>query len=145
MTTRDPRREARRSGLRQHVLWALVLGALLLLLSFFSAGFFLYSALVVASLFGLTTAMALVSLLGLEVRRRLSASEIELGQAVDVRLTVANRKELPALWLFWEEQADRGFDMEGPRCAFKSLEAGGEADLAYRLSRRVRESKTRTA
>ncbi|HEX9669628.1 MAG TPA: DUF58 domain-containing protein [Thermoanaerobaculia bacterium] len=117
---------------RRHLLWTAVVGGLLLLLSFFSAGFFLYAALVAGG-FALATAVTLTSLLGLEVRRRLAESEIELGQAVEARLVVANRKELPAPWLFWEEKLENGLDVEGPKCAYKTLAAKEDAELVYRL------------
>ncbi len=131
--TEDPRRAARRTAWQQYAVWGLVLGGILLLLSLFSAGFFLYAALVVAALFVLSTAITVSSVLGLEIRRRVDDEEIELGQAVEARLTVANRKELPALWLFWEEQVEKGLDAEGPRCAFESLASNGERELSYRL------------
>lgn len=118
---------------RQHALWIAVLGGVLLLLSFFSAGFFLYAALVAGGVFVLATAVTLSSLVGLEVRRRLAETEIELGQAVEARLLVANRKELPAPWLFWEEQVEKGLDVEGPKCAYKTLRAKEDAELVYRL------------
>lgn len=129
----DPRQAVRSRSRKRHAVWALFLGAVLLLLSVFSAGFFLYSALVAAGAFALATALTATSLLGLEVRRAVEETEIELGRAIDVRVTVANRKELPAPWLFWEERVEKGLDVEGPRCACRTLSAGGEADLRYRL------------
>ena len=59
--------------------------------------------------------------MGLEVRRSLAATEIELGGAVESRLVLHNRKSLPAPWLFWREAVDPGLDVEGVSCGFQTL------------------------
>jgi uncharacterized protein (DUF58 family) len=115
--SREVRSLRRRQGLR----WALVAALLALLLSLFSAGFFLYAALVVAAALGLGSLLPSASLLGVEVRRSLGAESIELGESVESRLVLHNRKGLPALWLFWRDEVDPGLDVEGAACGFQSL------------------------
>jgi len=122
-----------RSRRRQRLRWGLVILAVLLLLSFFSAGFFLYAAVVVAGVLILTTGLTAASIMGLEVARSFSSSEVELGGVVDARLIVHNRKGLPALWLFWQDQIEPGLDAEGTSCGFKTLGPDAQAELDYRL------------
>ena len=83
----DFRKKIRKSHYRQRYLWGIFLAAVMVLLSVFSAGFFLYSALVVTGLLLLSAGMASTSLLGINVFRRLSATEISLGEAIDAWLT----------------------------------------------------------
>ena len=121
------------SRFRQYGLWVAFFGGVWLLFSAFSAGFFFYSVLVVGGAFLLASAVSFSSLLGLEVHRKVSETEIELGQSLEASLVLKNKKELPAPWLFWEEQVEAGLDVEGTRCAFKTLSSGGKAELTYRL------------
>ncbi|MCP4658386.1 MAG: DUF58 domain-containing protein [bacterium] len=129
----DLREAVGRSRRRQRLRWGLAIVATLLLLSFFSAGFFLYAAVVVAGVLILTTGVTAASIMGLEVARSFSESEIELGDVLDARLVLHNRKELPALWLFWRDQVESGLDAEGTSCGFKTLGADDKAELNYRL------------
>ena len=71
------------------------MGLLALLVSLFSAGFFLYAAVVTAAVLGLAALLPAASLMGLEVRRSLASTEIELGGTVESRLVLHNRKSLP--------------------------------------------------
>ena len=109
---------------RQILLGALAAGLLALLVSLFSAGFFLYAAVVAAAVLGLAALLPAASLLGLEVKRSLASETIELGEAVESRLVLHNRKALPAPWLFWREAVDPGLDAEGITCGFQSLASG---------------------
>lgn len=115
------------------VRWGAVVGLVLLLLVFASGGFFLYAAAVTLGLLLISTGVATVSVLGLDVRRGLSAVEVDLGEAVDAQVVLANRKQWPAWWLFLEEQVDQGLDVEGARCRLVSLEGGKKERLRYRL------------
>jgi len=106
---------------RQILLGTLAAGLLALLVSLFSAGFFLYAAVVTGVALGLAALLPAASLLGLEVRRSLASETIELGEAVESRLVLHNRKALPAPWLFWREAVDPGLDAEGITCGFQTL------------------------
>jgi uncharacterized protein (DUF58 family) len=100
-----------------------VVGLIALLVSLFSAGFFLYAAVVAAAVMALAALLPAVSLSRVEVRRSLDAAEIELGDSVESRLVFHNRKDFPALWLFWREAVDPGLDAEGLTCGFQTLES----------------------
>jgi uncharacterized protein (DUF58 family) len=106
---------------RQALFWILGVGLLAVLVSLFSAGFFLYAAVVTAAVLGLAALLPAASLIGIEVRRSLAATEIELGATVESRLVFHNRKSLPAPWLFWREAVDPGLDVEGVSCGFRTL------------------------
>jgi uncharacterized protein (DUF58 family) len=121
---------ARRAERRR---WIVALGGILVLLSLFSAGFFLYAALVVGGLLLAGLAVASASRAGLAVSRRLERGEIELGEAVEASLALRNAKGLPAPWIFWRDQIEPGLDVEGATCAFETLPARGERLLRYRL------------
>jgi uncharacterized protein (DUF58 family) len=119
----DTRRQVRSLRRRQALRWALVVGLIALLVSLFSAGFFLYAALVAGAVMGLAALLPAASLARVEVRRSLGAAEIELGDSVESRLVFHNRKDFPALWLFWREAVDPGLDAEGLTCGFQTLES----------------------
>src|SRR5689334_9678722 len=102
----EVRREVRDVRRRQGLAVALVLGALALLVSIFSAGFFLYAAVVTAAVLGLSALLPGASLLGLEARRSLAAESIELGEAVESRLVLHNRKSYPAFWISWRDEVE---------------------------------------
>ncbi len=121
--------ERRRQGLR----WGLAVVALLGLLSIFSGGLFLYAAVVVGLVLGLSTLVTLTSLRQLEVVRKLSATEVAWGGVVEAWLVVHNRKQLPAPGLVWRDQIEPGLDVEGPTSCATTLAAGGAHKLAYRL------------
>jgi uncharacterized protein (DUF58 family) len=129
----DLRREAERAGRRQWLGFGLFAAALLLLLSSFSAGFFLYAALATGGLLALGTGFATWSRTGLEVRRHAACLEISQGEAVEVRLAVRNTRRTPAFWLFWREQVEEGLDPKGPTCGFETIRAGRESTLTYRI------------
>jgi uncharacterized protein (DUF58 family) len=119
----EARTQVRSVRLRQGFLLALALGGLALLVSVFSAGFFLYAAVVTAAVLGLAAFLPGASLLGLEVRRSLEAESVELGQKVESRLVLHNRKDLPALWIYWRDEVEPGLDAEGVTCGFQTLSA----------------------
>jgi uncharacterized protein (DUF58 family) len=119
----EVRGEVRNLRRRQGLVLALVLGLLALLLSVFSAGFFLYAAVVTAAVLGIAALLPAASLLGLEVRRSLAADSIELGERVESRIVLHNRKDLPALWIFWRDEIEPGLDVEGVTCGFQTLSA----------------------
>lgn len=133
----DPRADARqeiRAARRALVLrWGALAAGILLLLSLFSAGFFLYAALVVGGLLLAAVAVASASRAGIAVERRLDRSEIEMGEIIDASVSLRNAKGLPAPWIFWRDQIEPGIDVEGETCAFETLPARGEALLTYRL------------
>jgi uncharacterized protein (DUF58 family) len=133
MKTGDPRDEVRAARRAQQRRWATVIAGILLLLSLFSAGFFLYAALVVGGLLAAGLAVASVSRAGLQVRRRLDRTEIELGEVVEGAVSLRNAKALPAPWVFWRDQVEAGLDVEGETCAFETLAARGEGLLTYKL------------
>ncbi len=143
MTPRDDLRDevgaARR---RQRLRWGLAIAALLGLLSVSpqaisgtesSGGLFLYAAVVVAMVLGVSTLIVVTSLRQLEVVRKLSATEIACGGTVEAWLIVHNRKPLPALGLLWRDQVEPGLDVEGPTSCAASLGGGEKRKLAYRL------------
>ncbi len=129
----DLRAEVRAASRRQRLRWGLAIIAMLVLLSIFSGGLFLYAAAVVGLVLGTSTLLAVVSLRRLEVVRKLSASEVAWGGVVEAWLTVHNRKSLPAPRLLWQDQVEPGLDVEGPTSCAATLGAGGERKLAYRL------------
>ncbi len=129
----DPRAKLAAAKRRDRWRWTLLATGLLALLSFFTEGFFLYVALVVLGLYGLATAVASVGLLGLEVERTLERDEIELGDSVEARLVLHNKKELPVWWLLWRDQVAEGLDLEGAASGFGNLASGELRQLAYRL------------
>lgn len=129
----DPRQEIRAARRDLILHWGLAAAGILFLLSLFSAGFFLYAALVVGGLLAAAVAVASLSRAGIAVQRRLDRAEIELGEAVDASVSLRNGKGLPAPWIFWRDQIDPGLDVEGETCAFETLPARGESLLTYRL------------
>jgi len=129
----DPRAEVRAARRALAIRWGALAAGILLLLSLFSAGFFLYAALVVGGLLLAAVAVASASRAGIAVRRRVDRSEIEMGEAVDASVSLHNAKGLPAPWIFWRDQIETGIDVEGETCAFETLPARGEALLTYRL------------
>lgn len=129
----DFRKSIRRSHHRQRYLWLSFLAAVVLLLSVFHAGFFLYSALVVTGILLAAMGMASASLLGIKIRRSLANTEINLGEAVDAWLTIENQKGLPALWTFWQDHIDANLDVEGAACHYKTFPPNQSHELKYRL------------
>ena len=130
----EVRREIRDLRRRQALRWGVTAAAIALLLSLFSAGFFLYAALVTLATLGLAALLPAASLLGLEVRRSLGkntmemseiAETLELGESVESRLVLLNRKPLPALWLFWRDEVEPGLDVEGATSGFETVSGDG--------------------
>jgi uncharacterized protein (DUF58 family) len=110
-----------RARRNQILLWLGVLAALGLLLSLYSAGFFLYAAAVTAAVLGIGAFLPAASLLGLEVRRSLGAETVEIGGTVESRLVLHNHKKLPALWVFWRDAIEPGLAADGVTCGFRTL------------------------
>lgn len=129
----DLRDEVAFSRRRSLWTWGLVILALAILLRAFSAGFFLMAAVTVVAALSLSAFFTVLGALGLDVRRSLSAAEIPFGGVAEVHLGLRNRKNWPAPWLLWRDQIDPGLDVEGATCDFRSLKAGGTAELTYRL------------
>lgn len=123
-------REIRR---RRTLGWMVFLAAVSMLLSIFSGGFFLYAVLVIAGLLTVSTAIASISLVNIEVRRRLSGAEIPLGQSVEARLTVANKKGLSAFWVAWKDHVDTALDVEGPAAHYKTIRPHQRHELRYSI------------
>lgn len=113
--------EVRSLRRRQALLWFLAALFLALLLSLFSAGFFLYAAVATAAVLGLGAFLPAASLLGLEVRRSLGAESIEVGETVESRLVLHNRKGIPAFWVFWKDEIEPGLKPEGIVRGFQTL------------------------
>ncbi len=113
--------EVRSLRRRQTIFWLVTLAVLALLLSLFSAGFFLYAAVVTAAVLGIGAFLPAASLLGLEIRRSLGAETVEIGETVESRLVLHNHKGLPALWLFWRDEIEAGLAAEGVTCGFQTL------------------------
>lgn len=113
--------EVRSLRRRQALFWSLAILFVALLLSLFSAGFFLYAAVVTAAVLGLGAFLPAVSLLGLEVRRSLGAESIEIGETVESRLVLHNRKGIPAFWIFWRDAIEPGLKPEGITRGFQTL------------------------
>ena len=127
-----------RSGLgeeqvRRQRWWLALLAGLLMLVSVFSGGLFLYAVVVVAVVYAMAVAMTAVVQRDLVVWRHLSAGEVELGGDVHARVVLQNRKPMPAFWLFWQDRLEDGLDPEGARGGFKTLEAEAKDRLSYRL------------
>ncbi|MES1241879.1 MAG: DUF58 domain-containing protein [Acidobacteriota bacterium] len=110
-----------RARRRQAFLWLGVVAALAVLLSLYSAGFFLYAAVVAAAVLGIGAFLPAASLLGLEVRRSLGAETVEIGGTVESRLVLHNQKRLPALWVFWRDAIEPGLAADGATCGFQTL------------------------
>ncbi len=129
----DFQKDIRESRHRQRYRWGIFLAAVMVLLSVFSGGFFLYSALVVTGLLLLSLGMASISLVGINIRRSLSSMEIPLGESIEARLTVHNEKGLSAFWVFWKDHIDDALDVEGPTCHYKTLHSRQKHELRYTL------------
>jgi uncharacterized protein (DUF58 family) len=129
----DFRKEIKRSHHRQGYMWLFFLAAVMAMLSIFSAGFFLYTALVVSGLLVVSLALASVSLVGITIRRNISGTEIHLGEAVDGWLSVHNQKAFPAFWVFWKDLVDPALDVEGAACHFKTIASSRKHELKYKL------------
>ncbi len=106
---------------RQALLGLLALALLAVLLLLFSAGFFLYVAVVTAAVLGIGALLPAASLAGLEVTRSLGAETLEIGGTGESRLELHNRKDLPAFWLLWKEEIEPGLSPEGITCGFQTL------------------------
>jgi uncharacterized protein (DUF58 family) len=104
-----------------------------LLLAFYSRGFFLYPVATVCLCLLFSLGLAAFNLTGVRVTRSLSEHRVPWGGSVDATLTVVNRKSLHALWLFWEDGVDPQLDVEGPRSHSRSLGPNGRHDLSFRL------------
>ncbi|MEM8931503.1 MAG: DUF58 domain-containing protein [Acidobacteriota bacterium] len=113
--------------------WAFALAFVAILLSAFSGGLFLYAAAVVVVVYVGAWVSAEVGVSDLDVWRRLSASEVELGGTVDARIMLHNRKSLPAPWLLWRDRVEDGLDVEGAEGDFRTLGGDEKAHLSYRL------------
>ncbi|HSS75607.1 MAG TPA: DUF58 domain-containing protein [Thermoanaerobaculia bacterium] len=130
----EVRREIRDLRRRQALRWGATAAAIAILLSLFSAGFFLYAAVVALAALGVAALLPTASLLGVEVRRSLGketmevsemAEVVELGESIESRLVFRNGKPLPALWLFWRDEVEPGLDVEGAACGFETLKSDG--------------------
>ena len=126
-------KDIRRLRRRQYFIWGIFFTSLLVLLSVYRAGFFLYSAVAVAVLLLFSLGISSANLVGIKVQRDLSATEIKWGEAVKAKLTVTNQKSLSALWLFWEDHVDKALDVEGPVCHFKTLAPDKSHELPFRI------------
>lgn len=128
-----PRETVAQKKARDLKLWLIVGAGLLLLLSIFSEGFFLYIAMAAGGLYVFGWLVATIGLLGVSVQHKLERTEIELGENVTARLKLRNAKEAPAWWLLWRDQIDPGLDVEGASSAFRNLAAGETHELVYKL------------
>lgn len=129
----DFRKKIHKSHRWQKYGWGIFVAAVMALLSIFSAGFFLYSAVVVTILLLLSMAMASISLLSIDIHRSLPDREITLGEAIDAWLVVHNQKALPAFWIFWKDHIDTGLDVEGVSCHYGTLLPDRKRELKYKL------------
>jgi uncharacterized protein (DUF58 family) len=129
----DFRKKIRKSHRVQKYGWGIFLAAVMVLLSIFSAGFFLYSAVVVTILLLLSMAMASTGLLSIDIHRSLPHREITLGEAIDTWLVVHNQKALPAFWIFWKDHIAEGLDVEGVSCHYGTLLPDRKRELKYKL------------
>lgn len=129
----DFRKSIDKSHRMQKYGWFAVLAAVLGLLAVFSAGFFLYTAIVVSILLLVALGIASANLLAMDIHRRLSQNEITLGETVDAWLSVHNKKGLPAFWVSWKDHIDPQLDVEGTPCHFRTLPPERKHDLKYRL------------
>lgn len=118
---------------RQRLLLAAFATGVIALFSLYSGGFFLYSAAVVLAALAFAAAFTLVNLQGVEVTRQISRETIELGEAIDARLTLRNNKGWPAMWLKWREHIGDGLDREGTGDCMQSIQARGREVLPIRL------------
>ncbi|MCG8457079.1 MAG: DUF58 domain-containing protein [Holophagales bacterium] len=148
-TRGSPRRQAgarsgraARDGLRDRVSererqarlrWYFVLVGILLLMSVFSGGLFLYAVAVVTAVYLGSLAWAHNGLRQLRVWRSISGTEVELGAVVEVRVVVQNGKGVPSPWLLLHDEVESGLDVEGPRGALRTLDPGAKERLSYRL------------
>lgn len=121
MSASPPPVDVDRARRSQILLWLGVVAALGLLLSLYSAGFFLYAAAVTAAVLGIGAFLPAASLLGLEVRRSLGAETVEIGGTVESRLVLHNHKTLPALWVYWRDAIEPGLAADGVTCGFRTL------------------------
>jgi len=131
--SKNPDKDIRRLRRRQYTIWGIFFISLLVLLSVYTGGFFLYSAVAVAVLLLFSLAISSANLVGIKVQRDLSASEIKWGETVEAKLTVINQKSLSAFWLFWEDYVDKALDVEGPICHFKTLAPNKSHKLPFRI------------
>jgi uncharacterized protein (DUF58 family) len=129
----DFRKQIKRTHIRQGYLWVIFLALVIALLSIFSAGFFLYTAVVVTSLLILSMAIASVSIVAIQIGRNVSSGEIQLGEAIDTFLTIHNNKTLPAFWVFIQDHIHPHLDVEGASCSYKTIASSSKQVLKYKL------------
>jgi uncharacterized protein (DUF58 family) len=122
-------RQQREARLR----WYFVLAGILVLVSIFSGGLFLYAVVVLTVLYLAALALSALALDEVRVWRQLATTEVELGVPVDARVVIQNRKSWPAPWLLWHDPVEEGIDVEGARGGFRTLEAEEKVRLSFRL------------
>lgn len=127
------RRDLDRTEQSRRIAWLSLLAFVFILVSFFSAGLFLYAVVVVVAVFAASTWTTESARRELQVRRHMSAAEVELGAQVHAQVVLENAKPFAARGLFWQDRVDPGLDVEGARGGFQTLAAGGKARLQYRL------------
>ena len=110
--------------------------AVILLLTVYSGGFFLYAALVLAAMGGLSWGLSSAG--RATATRTIDKQRLEEGEVVRVAVTLKNEGGFPTPWLFWEDRVDGGLTPSGVSCAMLGLGAGGEERFEYTLPARRR-------
>ncbi|MDA8018459.1 MAG: DUF58 domain-containing protein [Thermoanaerobaculia bacterium] len=95
--------------------------------------YLLFAAAVVSLLAAASWILAVTSLEDVKIWRRLSESEVEVGDVVTARLVVHNRKRRPAPWIFWSDEVQSGVDVEGETAGLRNLSSGEKAHRSYRI------------
>lgn len=127
------RAEVERRQREARLRWYFVLAGILVLVSIFSGGLFLYAVVVLTVLYLAALALSALALDEVRVWRQLAVSEVEVGVPVDARVVIRNRKSLPAPWLLWHDPVEKGIDVEGVRGGFRTLEAEEKVRQSFRL------------
>ena len=77
--------------------------------------------------------LAVTSLADVKIWRRLSETEVEVGDVVTARLVIHNQKQRPAPWVFWSDEVQPGVDVEGETAGLQTLGSGERLHRSYKI------------
>jgi len=127
-----PSAEALRARQRLYLMTFAVFAAILL--SVAHLGFFLYLVFVSGGLLLVSWLLAAAGIEGVKVSRIVSGDRVEIGQTLEVALTIQNDKPGPVPWLFWEDQLEGDLVAQGPSCSLAGFKAREIRDLVYQVT-----------
>lgn len=95
--------------------------------------YLLFAAAVLGLLALASWTLAVTSLQGVKIWRRLSETEVEVGDVVTARLVIHNKKQRLAPWIFWSDEVQTGVDVEGETAGLQTLDSGERVHRSYKL------------